>query len=372
MKKPRVFAIAVLALTGSTASIAQSNVTVYGVMDAVVGRFTGNGTGVNANDKATTRLDSGGMTFSRLGFTGSEDLGGGYSATFDLSTFIRLDSGAPGRSDAIGAPLNLAADPFWARSSWVGLTSSRLGRVRVGNATTLLFLNSLGSNAFGDSTVFSPLNLVTFVGGPLSGGTGWANQIVYNTPNLSGFTGWAAVTLAEKQGGRNAALRGTYVDGPLNVSIAWQDVKKTPQSFADGTTLTRSRSWQAAGSYDFGVVKVHGHLGSILNKGTAAAPLDVNYRIAELSASLPVGAGQILAGYARRKTGDAVAAVPAAAPAGNIERKVFSVGYDHFLSKRTDVYAMAAHDATRTNTLPGPPAVRASATNFGVGIRHTF
>ncbi|WP_159069237.1 porin [Burkholderia metallica] len=88
-----------LALTGSTVSIAQSNVTVYGVTDAFVGRITGNGTGVNANDKATTRLDSGGMTFSRLGFTGSENLGGGYSATFDLSTFIRLNSGASGRSD---------------------------------------------------------------------------------------------------------------------------------------------------------------------------------------------------------------------------------------------------------------------------------
>ena len=49
------------------------------------------------------------------------------------------------------------------------------------------------------------------------------------------------------------------------------------------------------------------------------------------------------------------------------------MGYDHDLSKRTDLYAMVMNDKTRTNTLPAPPAVvSASATSFAVGMRHRF
>ena len=370
MKKKWGIAISLLALTGSSASFAQSNVTVSGIVDLGVGRFTGNGTGVNANDKAATRVENGGMTFSRLVFAGSEDLGKGNSVSFELSTFIRADTGAAGRADAIGAPLNLGADPLFARASWIGFTNSDYGRIRLGNATTLLFINAINSNAFGDSTVYSPLILTTFVGGPLSGGTGWNNQVVYNSPIISGFSVWAAATASEGLG-RNRALRGVYGNGPLNASVVWQDVQKTPQTFADGTTLTHTRTWLAAASYDFGFVKVYGNLGQIVNRGTDAAPLDVHYKLAEVSASVPAGAGAFLVGYAQRKTDDPVAPVPGGAPAGNIERKVFTLGYDYFLSKRTDMYAMAMRDSTQTNTLPGA-TVKAHATNFGVGIRHRF
>jgi predicted porin len=373
MKKKHVplFAAALALVSGP--AFAQSAVTVFGTIDAVAGSFKGAPGGVNNLDVAVKRLDGGGMSTSHLGFRGSEDLGDGLAAVFELSGFLRPDTGESGRAGAIGAPVNVAADPFWARSAWVGLSSPTLGRVRLGNGTTQLFFNSITSNAFGDSTVFSPINLVTFIGSPLSGGTSWTNQIIVDSPSLAGFIASAAVAASEGQGGRNVGARVSYAAGAVGASLAYQTVKKNPITFADGTSSNNTRSWQLAGSYDFKLVKLFAHLGSIRNDGTEAAPLDIGYRIWDLSASVPIGTGFVVAGYASRTTNDAVGPVPATVAGGNVERKVFSVGYDYFLSKRTDVYAMAMNDRTVTNTLPAPPRlVSASATNVGVGIRHRF
>jgi predicted porin len=63
--------------------------------------------------------------------------------------------------------------------------------------------------------------------------------------------------------------------------------------------------------------------------------------------------------------------VPATAAGGNVQRKVFTVGYDHWLSKRTDLYALVMRDSTRTNTV-GSGLLNASGTSFAVGVRHTF
>jgi predicted porin len=364
-------AVVLAGLCGPAA--AQSSVTLFGVIDANVGRYTGAPTGVNATDKAIKRVESGGMSTSFWGLRGSEDLGGGTSAVFELTGFIRNDTGASGRNDAIGAPVNVAADPFWARNSWVGLASRDYGRIRLGNMGNPLWINSITSNAFGDSTVYGPLNLVTFIGGPMAGGTAWTNQVNIDSPNIAGFVLTAAVSASENQGGRNTGLRLNYAGGPFGASAAYTDVKKNPLTFADGTTANNTRSWQLAASYDFQVVKMFAHLGSIQNKGTETAPLSIRYGIREVSASVPVAAGKVLVGYAQRKTSDAVGPVPATAAGGNVQRKVLTAGYDYSLSKRTDVYLMLMRDQTVTSTVAAPPRlVSASATNLAVGIRHSF
>lgn len=373
---PAAAAVATGLLAATIAPLAgaqTASVTLFGIVDAYAGRFTGAPTGVSAADKSTTRLDAGGMSTSRFGMRGTESLGNGLNAVFELSAFFRNDTGAIGRNDAIGAPVNVAADPFFSRAAWVGLQSKDWGQIRLGNATTLLFINAITSNAFGDSTVFSPLNLVTFVGGPLTGGGSWTDSIIYNSPNWGGFTLAAANSLSENRGGSNTALRGAYSAGPLAVSAAWQKVDKNPLTFADGTSPNNTRAWQLAASYDFRVVKVYGHLGEIQNRGTEAAPLNVKYRIYEASGELPLGPGNVLIGYAQRKTGDAVGPVPATAAGGNKSRKVFTIGYDYVLSKRTDVYAMLMRDDTLTNVVPAPGTLTsAKATNFAIGVRHLF
>lgn len=369
----RALATASLAALAGPAAAQSTDITLYGLIDATAGSFKGAPAGVNAGDLRSKQLVNGGMSTSHFGVRGSEDLGGGWSASFELSSFLRADTGVAGRNDAIGAPVNVAADPFWARAAWVGLGSNSLGRVRLGNATSLLFVNSITSNAFGDSTVFSPINLVTFIGSPLSGGTGWTNSVVYDSPRFGGFSVSAALSASENQGGRNSAWRAAWSDGPAAVSLAWQDVKKNPATFADGTSANNTRSWQLAGSYDFKTVKVWAHVGRIDNRGTEAAPVSVSYKIWDLSAAVPLGSGRLLAGVANRKTGDTPSPVPATAAGGNVKRQVVTVGYDHDLSKRTDLYAMWMSDSTDTRTLPAPPTViAASGRSLGVGLRHRF
>jgi len=345
----------------------------YGLVDAAVGRFASPAGGVNAQDRAVTKLDGGGMSTSHWGVRGTEDLGDGLSAQFELSSFVRNDSGATGRSDALPAPVNVGADPVFSRAAWVGVSHRDWGRVRLGNVTSLLFLNSVTSNAFGDSTVLGPLNLVTFIGSPLSGGTAWANSVVYDSPNFAGLNASVAHAISEDQGGGNSAARLAYAQGPLAASLVWQSVKKNPGTFADGTSPNDTRAWQLAASYDFEVVKLFAHLGRIDNRGTTAAPVNVSYRVWDLSAAVPVGVGRVLAGYAVRRTSDTVGPVPATVAGGNVERKVFTLGYDYFLSKRTDLYAMVMRDSTQTRTLPAPPTlVSAQGTSFAVGVRHRF
>lgn len=353
-------------------AIAQSNVTLYGLVDANVGRFKGAATGVNALDKSITKLDSGGMSTSHFGLRGSEDLGGGFSAAFDLSAFFRTDVGAAGRSDAIGPPVNVAADPFWSRASWVGLTSKDFGQLRLGNAATQLFVNSLTTNAFGDSTVFSPLNLVTHIGAQQAGGTSWANQIIYDSPNFSGLKFAVAHSFSEDRGG-NSSARVLYESGKWSTSLVWQTVKKTPLTFADGTTPNHMKTLMLSGTYDFGAAKVFAHVGRIQNDGTEAKPQDVSYRVGEVSVAVSVGAGRILAGYALRKTSDTPVAVPVTAAGGNVRRAVFTLAYDHHLSKRTDVYAVVMNDRTRTLTSTTPlSTIGAQGVSTVVGLRHRF
>lgn len=366
-------ALSAVSFAAQAQPAAGTGLQLYGLVDAAVGRFAGPAAGINAQDRAVTKLDGGGMSTSHWGVRGTEDMGGGLSAQFELSSFVRNDSGATGRSDALPAPVNVAADPVFSRAAWVGVSHRDWGRVRLGNVTSLLFLNSITSNAFGDSTVLGPLNLVTFIGSPLTGGTAWANSVVYDSPNIAGFSTSVAHAISEGQGGGNSAARLVYAQGPWAASLAWQSVKKNPGTFADGTSPNDTSAWQLAASYDFEVVKLFAHLGRINNRGTAATPLNVAYRVWDVSASVPVGAGRVLAGYAVRRTSDTVGPVPATVAGGNVERKVFTLGYDYFLSKRTDLYAMVMRDSTQTRTLPPPPSVvSAQGASFAVGVRHRF
>ena len=363
---------ATLPLSAQAQTAPASGVQIFGVLDAAVGSITP-AAGVNALDKPINKQFSGGLSTSNWGVRGQEDLGEGRQAIFELSSFIRNESGAAGRSDALPAPVNVAADPYFSRAAWVGLSDAQLGRVRVGNVTTLLFVNSISSNSLGDSTTFSPINLLTFIGSPLSGGTAWANSVVYDSPVRAGLSGSLAYAASQNLGGPNSAARLAYGQGAFNTSIAWQSVNRNPVTYADGTSSNNTRAWQWAASYDFSPLKVFGHLGQIQNLGTAASPLAVRYRVWDLSASLPVGAGRWLAGYGSRTTGDTPVAVAATAAGGNVSRKALTLGYDHHLSARTEVYVLASQDQTRTRQAGATPVlVNASGHSFAVGIRHRF
>ena len=357
-------AMAALGLCGACAH-AQSSVTIYGTVDANVGRYKGANTGVAVGDQAVWKQETGGLQDSYLGIRGSEDLGDGWAAVFDLETFIRLDTGQSGRADATVTPtINVSGDPFWSRASWVGIESRTWGRVRLGQQATAIWLSSVQSNAFAGSTDFSPINLLMFLNSPsiLAGGTRWSNAIAYDSPNMSGFTFALQAAPGEGSGGRNVGGRLTYANGPFVANLAYSAVKKDPITFSEGTSRSDTNNTLLGLSYDFKVVHVYAHAGRIKTDGSgtpARTDDNITHRIWEVSAAVPIGLGRFLIGYGQRK-GNEVAPVS--------QRKLGSVGYAYNLSRRTELYALLRSDETRRQGA----TVDASGTSYALGVKHSF
>jgi predicted porin len=325
MKNPLIAGLITLV---SLPALAQSSVTVYGLIDASVSSTKAAGTTATVK-----KLDSGNMSTSYWGLRGTEDLGGGLSAGFNLESFLRVDTGAAGRFDG---------DTNWARSANVGLTSKDWGSVRLGRNTTSLFLATIIFNAFGDSFGYSPSVRHVYTSGTATGDSGWSDSVMYSTPNYGGFSANATVAAGEGQGGRNVAFSGTYMDGPLGSAFAYQKVEKNggPAAVDDTTT------WSANGSYDFGAVKLFAQYIDVSNDTK-----NIDFKITEISAAVPIGLGKVLAGYGQIR------------PSAGANRKTFTVGYDYFMSKRTDLYAMAMSDK-----IAGLP----KGNSLSVGVRHRF
>ena len=323
----RAALIAAIALAAAAAQ-AQSSVTLSGLLDVSAGQSKAAG--------STSRVwgvDNGNMTTSWFGASGSEDLGGGLSALFTLQTFMRADTGASGR---------FGADTFWARNAFVGVASKDFGKVTLGRNTTPFFVTTLSFNPFGDSFGYSPSIRHYFTSGTLTGDSGWSDSVLYTSPNLGGATLQLFMAAAEAgSNGRNHGVNLRWGAGAIDAAFSWQDVKK------DGATaVADTKAWQAAASYDFGVAKAFGQYGKVDNKTTGNS-----YDITGLGASVPVGNGKILAQWGQIK------------PETGPKRKTFSAGYDYFLSKRTDLYAVAMSDKITGQS---------SGSAFSVGIRHRY
>lgn len=333
MFRPLSTALAACCATALSApAMAQSSATVYGLMDMSAGQFQTAGT-----DKVW-RAESGNMTTSFLGFRGSEDLGGGIKAIFRIEHFLRLDAGGAGRFNG---------DAFWARNAVVGLEGN-FGTTTLGRNTTPLFVSTLIFNPFGDSFGFSPSIRHYFLGA-VGGDTGWNNSIRYGSPNFGGATFSFVGNLGEGAGiGKNLGANVLYFAGPFAATLAWQNVKNSyvaPPAGFDGQT-----AWQLGASYDLKVVKLFGQYGNVDTKATTK----VDTKLYQFGASVPIGLGSILASY-----GNATIEVGTS----ETTRKTFSLGYDYYLSKNTDVYAVVMNDK-QTNL--------SSGTSVAVGIRARF
>ena len=325
LSRPLVAAVTAMtaAVVASGAVHAQSSVNLYGLVDMSVGSFQAPGA------DAVKGVESGKMTTSYYGLKGTEDLGGGLKASFAMEAFMRSDTGAQGRFNG---------DAYWARSAWVGL-SGGYGSVNLGRNTTSLFVNTLIFNAFGDSFGFSPSIRHYFTSGTVTGDTGWSDSVKYTSPRFGGATFTAHVAAGEADGGKNGGVSALYFGGPLAMGFAWQSVSK-------GATLANTKTWQLGASYNLTVAKFFGQYGSVDNDATGNS-----YDITGLGVSAPVGAGSVLAQWGR------------ISPDMGSSRTTFSLGYDYFLSKRTDLYAVYMSDKI---------SGLSSGTNYGVGIRHRF
>lgn len=330
-------------------ALAQTNVTVSGTVDAFAGSMRAAG-----DAHATSVVNSGGMTTSWLGFKGTEDLGGGLKANFALTSFFQADTGVQGR---------FPGDTLFSRDANVGL-SGGFGAITLGRGLAPNFLPSILFNPFGDSFNFSPLILHMDV--PLFNGTGWnssikadtgwSNEIIYTTPNFGGLTANLHYQFGEQAGSNSKNNIGgnlLYFNGPLSLTAFYENAQLTNP----GPVLqNQSKTWFVGGGYDLKVVKLFAtYQKTSVDHDVVLTDPSRELKTYSLGASVPMGAGKILAAWAQTKATDNLG--------GDAKRSTASLGYDYNLSKRTDLYAIVMNDRITNQT---------TGNSFGVGIRHQF
>lgn len=336
MKKTHLCMVALLT---SVTAHAQSDVQLSGVADVYVGSMKMAGAA-----KRDSLVGSGGMTTSWWGMKASEDLGGGLKAEVLLNGFLRMTDGASGRFNG---------DNMFSRDASLTL-SGGFGAVTMGRAAAPNFLPSVFFNPLGDSFGFSPLiihNNVNLINPNRftrnnSSDTGWSSQLRYSTPTVAGLRGSVSYQLSGIAGKKNVGGNLFYNNGPVGLTAYYEQNELTnpnAAAFTDGSTRD---AWMVGGSYDAKVVK------GFATVGEADLSATVSQKTYTLGASVPFGtSGKFLLAYANSN------------PTAGNTRQTFTAGYDHQLSKRTDVYAMVLND--RIETL-------SSGTSFAVGVRHRF
>ena len=354
--KKSLIALAVLAASG--AAMAQSSVTLFGIVDTGVGYVKNSG-----GDKKVGMTTSGNAT-SRLGFRGVEDLGGGLKAGFWLEGQIDGDDG------------NAAGFDFKRRST-LSLMGG-FGEVRMGREQTPSYSKTSSYDLFGQTGIGQFMGWTGNWYG-IDGDSGNAvrssNMISYYTPNFSGFTAGLGYGFDEKADTTNSK-KGRYVggyvaydNGPLSVALSYDE--SSALTLGSGATAVNGADRNRltlGGSYDLNVVKLNAILQQTKDDVPGGSERKVNAYM--LGASAPVGAGEVKLQYALydQKAIDSKA-------------HQISLGYVHNLSKRTAVYGTVAYmdnkDASKLNlSAKGLGTIDARAgdsqTGVQVGIRHSF
>lgn len=331
-------AIAVLATTSSFSAHAQYQPSIYGVLDASVGRLRVPGS------KAAWHVDSGGLTTSFIGFKGSEDLGGGLKVRFQLEDYVRLDSGQSGRFDG---------DAFYSRDSFIGFQGA-FGMTVLGRTATPFYQSTISFNPFSDSFGFSPTTRQYYgVGsGALLGDRSWVNSLSYTSNYVdSPFRLLLAANADEGSLGSTGRNLGTslfYVNGPLALTVALQRVRNSALPLPVG--FEKQEAFQFGATYDLNVVRLFGQYGGVSTHAT----VEIKSTLYQFGASVPLGAGQVLASYGhsdRKSLG-----------VRTIDQTV-SLAYDYNFSKTTDIYAAVLRE--RVTNL-------SSGSSMAAGLRIRF
>jgi len=363
--KKSLIALAVLAASGAT--MAQS-VTLYGLADVWFGSSKLEATGEGSVRQ--TKVDSGGLNTSRWGLKGTEDLGGGLKANFQLEQGFSLDSGAAQDSKKA-----------FNRQAWVGL-SGGFGEVQLGKVwTSYDDIRSSANDTFNANIASS---FSTWLG--YSDRTD--NGIKYTSPSYGGVSGSLTYALGEDKTADNSAssvlsLGLQYANGPLFVGFAHQQQK---QNGANGVFSALPGLVTAAigdeldlitdevsavggkttynllnGSYDFGVVKLVGGYNqvkqTIRDEAGSLKAKEYNLGVeAPVATNLKAGLG-----YASSKV--------EADGTDVFKTTGFSAAVLYSLSKRTTVYG-----ALTQTKLEGQSGLdgEVKSTLYAVGVNHSF
>ncbi len=381
--------IALAALSAfATAAQAQSSVTVYGLMDvgyaASENEVTGPSGSIKNKQKNTANGD-GGLATSRFGFRGTEDLGGGLKANFQLEwDLIDVGTGGNGNTNAPGVATNTntKADGFGNRYSWVGLQDAKLGELRIGRQEQSIHSVVVAGSAGGaNNTTGAVYSAATSVNGTTNivsvrPHLVFVNRAVtYASPTINGFkveiqTAKADDSTSNVSGKNDTKETGgslKYSAGKLALAYGMADSK---YKVAADANYTETKQQAISATYDLGVAKVFAlHAKTKVEVG---ATTNGDTKNTELGVQVPVGKTTL---WASAYDGDIKSTASFSASGTTVtnfrgDLKGYQVGARYDLSKRTAVYGIyGEQEGKGTGTAAG---YKAEASMLAVGVRHTF
>ena len=387
--KKSLLALAVIGAFAGTAQ-AQSSVTVYGTLDASMGRVD---TGATTSNGITTKVVGSAMTSDRLGFKGVEDLGGGKTARFQIETGLapfsnntgEVGSGS-GNVMTQDTPGSLIANR---RPTFIGITDKTLGAIDIGSLYSLGFLftgygdvagnNTLGTN-FSQATVVTGVadtnNAATTIGGTTSAFKMNSNAVQYTSPTISGVT--ARLYNVTNSGAANGAGKVTaadlqYVLGKFKAGAVYEVKTVTSNSPA-----TKHTTMGIGAGYDFGMLNTR----LTYQKGT----LDIDtagvkspsavVTVTKFTVSAPVTqAIDIFGGYVILTENNQGTMYSASTSVAG-KATAMNIGAQYKFSKRTNVYAYYTALDNDVNSRFGLTSKVGTAnldpTTLAIGMRHSF
>lgn len=370
--------LAVSALAFGVASVAQAQVTLYGVVDLGLNyqTITPGSNFPGASGRSQIGLASGQQSGSRWGIKGVEQINNDLSVNFVYESAVNV---ANGESNG------------FTRQSTLGLTSKKYGSLDLGRKTTPTTYALVGVDPFAQN--FGTASLDSTMGTSFMR---LSNMAMYTSPTYAGFSGsvgysfdigtdqvygtGAAESFGTSNKNRAVSLGARYANGPVLVGFGYDQIM--PANVANQASAN-VKAWVLGGTYDFRVVKLHVAYGQTIDgiiEGTdtlSNANLsggDTNTQGGVLfspgartnswmlGASAPVGAATSVFGSVQQML-----------PGGNFKtlastatQTVASIGATYAFSKRTNVYAYYSY-VNNVAMLEG-----ASANTVGLGLRHLF
>ncbi|MDM0116246.1 porin [Variovorax sp. J22R133] len=393
--------VALGALAGAAAASAQSSVTLFGVLDAAVSYYQTKSSFysntpppasfiIPGDVKQSKRaMSTSNHTGSRLGFRGTEDLGGGLAAGFWLEAGINNDTGA---GTALGGAFGFNRRSTMSLSG--GFGEIRLGRDFVPTYWSDVIFDPFANGGVGNTlfgTIGANLAVARGPGSTVSASDNYtrsSNSVGYFLPpSLGGFYGQLMYALPENtkssgepqspsQKGRYYGGRFGYASGALDVAVAYGESTAADSLFGTPSLSDKITTANLGASYDFGVAKLFVEISQLQDKRKSTNPLspaplaqlEINdkYTGGLIGVTVPVGAGLIRASYAKVNFNNGLNVVPV--PFGlndnDASTEKLSLGYVYNLSKRTLLYATAAKVQIKNGQ--NSPAIMGATTGGGL------
>lgn len=354
--KKQIIASGLLVLVSGTSS-AQSNVTLYGIVD--VGLRYGNA--ATSNDD-TLSVGSGQQRASRFGFRGTENLGGGLSASFQLESGFNADDGTLGYGNRL-----------FGRQSWVGLNGG-FGSIRFGRQTTAVYDVLFTVDPFVINGTGNAQRVFAYGLGKTDPLSRADNAVTYSIRLHNGVGFYAGHAFGEKAGSfaSNSSdfASVSYVAGRWNVRAAYQHADGVDLGAAStalgalvGTAHLASANVKVNSAivgavYDLGPVKFHGTYGDTrIGNGGALA-----MRSYMTGVTVGAGRGTICASWNRNDIREF----------RNGISDQYGLDYTYPLSKRTFLYAAAGYTKNGGEVRLNSARNGFSGREVETGMRHTF